>query len=100
MNRNRDDDLLSKLDKAAQGHVAVNGDVSGNIFQQSINELRRLYEIEELAQNLFRPLIDNDEPYGSVGLRPTTAKSAEHRLKTGYDLGIAIGQFKPKDTKK
>jgi len=86
--------LLIRLREAADGHIALNGEDRPNLFQDAINEINRLRDIEVLAKAVFEPLTNNDEPFGSFGPRPTTSASAELRLKNGRKLGVAVGVFK------
>ena len=86
--------LLTRLNEAANGHIAVNGDQVPNLFADAERELKRLYEIENLVLSLYAPIRRNGDPYN---YRPTTEQATQNRFEVGRKLGVAIGVFKAED---
>ncbi|KXJ56553.1 MAG: hypothetical protein AXW12_00540 [Thalassospira sp. Nap_22] len=84
---------MARLNEAATGHTAVNGDNGPNLFSDAVVELDRLYEIERLARSVFGPIPMNDDAFSYLHPTTTSAASAE-RVENARKLGVAIGVFK------
>ena len=85
--------LKERLEKAAEGHKAIAGSESPNLFAEALTELKRLAEIESMVQALLRIEPKNGKGYRSPDHASMSLVYIEERFELGRKLGEAVGVF-------
>ena len=81
----RDTQLLTRLNEAANGHIAINGDSGPNLFSDAISEINRLRTLEDMVRRLF----DNNNRFH----RGMTLSFNADQLKKNIKLAAEIAEF-------